>query len=94
LVGQQLNGNQIFSRDEGKPKEQSAVSLRDAAKSVESVESQARMLVGRFLDEDERLTALKSRLRQEILQELLDVVNAFVDPSTYQKIKRQLTKTI
>jgi hypothetical protein len=52
------------------------------------------MLVGRFLDEDERLTALKSRLRQEILQELLDVVNAFVDPSTYQKIKRQLTKTI
>jgi len=80
--------------DEGKPKEQSAVSLRDAAKSVESVESQARMLVGRFLDEDERLTALKSRLRQEILQELLDVVNAFVDPSTYQKIKRQLTKTI
>jgi hypothetical protein len=78
----------------GKPKEQSAVALQDAAKSVESIESQARMLVGRFLDEDERLTALKSRLRQEILQELLDVVNAFVDPSTYQKIKRQLSKTV
>ncbi|MCC8971723.1 hypothetical protein [Bradyrhizobium brasilense] len=67
--------------------------LKDAAKSVESVETQARMLVRRFLDEDDKLTALKARLREEILQGVLDVVNAYVDPATYQKIKRQLTRT-
>ncbi|SCB51564.1 hypothetical protein GA0061099_101929 [Bradyrhizobium yuanmingense] len=64
--------------------------LKDAAKSVET---QARMLVGRFLEEDDKLTALKARLREEILQEVLDVINAYVDPATYQKIKRQLTRT-
>jgi hypothetical protein len=67
--------------------------LEQATKDVESVESQARMLIGRFLDEDQRLSALKQRLRQEIIVELLDIVNAFVDPATYQKIKRQLTKS-
>jgi hypothetical protein len=69
------------------------VVLQDAAKSVETVETQARMLVGRFLGEDDKLTVLKARLREEILQEVLDVVNAFVDPATYQKIRRQLLKT-
>ncbi|WP_316197814.1 ATP-binding protein [Bradyrhizobium sp. SZCCHNS2002] len=79
--------------DDGKPKDQRSVVLQDAAKSVETVETQARMLVGRFLGEDDKLTALKARLREEILQEVLDVVNAFVDPATYQKIRRQLLKT-
>ena len=32
------------------------------------------MLVGRFLEEDDKLTALKARLREEILQEVLDVI--------------------
>jgi hypothetical protein len=77
----------------GDPKEElKARALLEAAKNVEIIESQARMLIGRFLGEDERLTALKQRLRQEIVQELLDVVNVFVDPETYQKIKRQITK--
>jgi len=80
--------------DAGDRQGQRAAVLQEAARSVETVESQARMLVGRFLDEDERLMGLKTRLRQEILQELLDVVNAFVDPGTYQKIKRQLTKSV
>jgi hypothetical protein len=56
------------------------------------VEQKARMLIGRFLGEDERLTALKRRLREEILKELLDVVNSFVEPGTYQKIRRQLAR--
>lgn len=78
---------------EGQPRLQKSVVLQDAARSVETVETQARMLVGRFLGEDDKLTALKARLREEILQEVLDVVNAFVDPGTYQKIRRQLLKT-
>lgn len=80
--------------DAGEPQAQRAAALQDAAKNVETIETQARMLIGRFLDEDERLTALKARLREELLQELLDVVNAFVDPGTYQKIRRQLMKPI
>jgi len=80
--------------DEGQPRsELKATTLQQAAKNVEAVESQARMLIGRFLGEDERIAALKARLRQEIVQELLDIVNAFVDPSTYQKIRRQLIKS-
>ncbi|MGJ4941429.1 ATP-binding protein [Bradyrhizobium sp. HKCCYLS1011] len=79
--------------DEGNPNLQKSVLLKDAAKSVESVETQARMLVGRFLEEDDKLAALKARLREEILQEVLDIVNAYVDPATYQKIKRRLTRT-
>lgn len=62
--------------------------LKDAAKNVESVETQATMLIGRFLDEDERIAALKARLRQEIVQEVLDIVSNYVDPTTYQAIKR------
>ena len=66
--------------------------LQDAAKNVDSVESQAKMLIGRFLDEDERIAGLRARLRQEIIQEVLDIVNAYVDPATYQSIRRHLTK--
>ena len=67
--------------------------LQDASRNVESVESQAKMLIGRFLDEDDRIEALKLRLRQEIVKEVLDIVNAYVDPSTYQAIKRHLAKS-
>ena len=67
--------------------------LQEASKSVESVETQAKMLIGRFLDEDERIAALKARLHQEIVQEVLDIVSAYVDPSTYQAIKRHLAKS-
>ena len=80
--------------DEGQTRtELNATTLQEAAKAVEGVESHARMLIGRFLDEDQRIAALKARLRQKILQELLDIVNAFVDHGTYQKIRRQLLKS-
>ncbi|MBS0418674.1 MAG: ATP-binding protein [Proteobacteria bacterium] len=69
-----------------------ASKLQDAAKNVEGVETQARMLIGRFLEEDERLAALKKRIREELIAELLEIVNAFVDAGTYQRIKRQLVK--
>jgi hypothetical protein len=71
----------------------SETQLHEAAKSVDLVESQAKMLIGRFMDEDERITALKARLRQEIVLEVLDIVSAHVDPSTYQAIKRHLAKS-
>jgi molecular chaperone HtpG len=76
---------------DGNPEAQKSVQLKEAAASVESVENQARMLVGRFLTEEDRLGALRQRLREEVLKEVLDVVNAFVDPATYQKIRRKLT---
>jgi hypothetical protein len=80
--------------EEGSPKGHSQLPLlQEAAKDVESVETAARMLIGRFLGEDERIAGLKARLRQEIIQELLDIVNAFVDPGTYQKIRKQLLKS-
>ena len=80
--------------DQGEAKpELTTTLLQEAARNVESVESQARMLIGRFLEEDERIAALKARLRQEIVQELLDIVNAYVDPGTYQRIRRQLTRS-
>ena len=70
----------------------SEVRLQEAVKSVDSVELQAKMLIGRFLGEDDRIAALKSRLRQEIVQEVLDIVSAYVDPTTYQAIKRHLAR--
>jgi len=75
---------------DGEPRQQVSPALQDAVRNVESVESQARMLVGRYLGEEERLEGLRTRIRQEVLQELLDVVNAFVEPGVYQKIRRQL----
>lgn len=59
--------------------------LQEAARKVESVEIQAKILIGRS-PEDERIAALKARLRQEIVQEVLDIVSAHVDPTTYQAI--------
>ena len=78
--------------DAGEPQEQRLSALQDAARSVESVESQARMLIGRYLKEGERLQGLTARIRQEVLKELLDVVNTYVEPGVYQKIKRHLHK--
>lgn len=75
---------------EGEPHQQRAPALLEAARNVESVESQARMLVGRFLGEEERLAGLRARIRQEVLEEVLDVINAFVEAGVYRKIKRQL----
>ena len=75
---------------DAQPQEQHSSALQDALRSVENVESQARMLVGRFLEEEERLEGLKARIRQEVLEELLDVVNAFVEPGVYQRIRRKL----
>jgi molecular chaperone HtpG len=81
------------SLDTGKSqKELIAEEMREAAKAVDDVESQARMLIGQILTEDVRVDALKRRLRQEIIKEVLDIVNLFVDPSTYQKIKRRLER--
>ena len=77
---------------DGMPQQQVSPALQDAVQSVASVESQARMLVGRYLEEEERLEGLRTRIRQEVLQELLDVVNAFVEPGVYQKIRRKLLK--
>jgi Histidine kinase-, DNA gyrase B-, and HSP90-like ATPase len=66
--------------------------LLEASKNVEIVESQAKMLIGRFLDQDDRIAGLRARLRQEVVQEVLDIVNAYVDPSTYQAIRKHLLR--
>jgi molecular chaperone HtpG len=64
--------------------------LQEAARSMDNVESQARTLVGKFLEDDEKSAALRRRMREEIVKELLDIVNPLVDPGTYQKIRRKL----
>ncbi|MDE0522227.1 MAG: ATP-binding protein [Boseongicola sp.] len=75
---------------EGEPQGQQFSALQEAVQSVESVETKAKMLIGRFLQEEERIEGLRARIRREVLAELLDVVNAFVEPGVYQKIRRKL----
>ena len=79
--------------DMGQQEDRKAVALREAAKDVEAIEDQGKMLMGQVLSEEERLTGLKGRLRQEILHELLDIVNAFVDSTTYHRIKEKLNRS-
>jgi molecular chaperone HtpG len=64
--------------------------LQDAAKDVEAIESQARMLIGRFMEDDEKIASLRARIRSELIEEVLAIVNAHVDPPTYQAIRRSL----
>lgn len=64
--------------------------LEDATRNVESIESQARMLIGRFMDDDEKIASLRARIREEVIEEMLAIVNAYVDPPTYQAIRRRL----
>jgi hypothetical protein len=65
---------------------------QEAARSVESIETQALELMGYLVTDNMGIDALRLRIRQEAIQEILDVVNLFVDAGTYQRIKRQLEK--
>ena len=66
------------------------VALQDATRDVDAIEAQARMLLGRFMDDDEKIASLRARIREEVMTEMLDIVNAYVDPRTYQAIRRRL----
>ena len=82
--------DEVAQEAEAEPSAATADRLRDASKAVESVEQRARMLMGQFTEKDSRVLALRERLRSEILQEVLEVVGAFVDASTYHRIRREL----
>ena len=79
--------------EDGDLESQKSYGLQEASDDIGQVEDQARMLIGRFLDEDERLEGLKARLREQIIREVLDVINAFVDPTAYRKIKEKLVRS-
>jgi hypothetical protein len=68
-----------------------APSLRDAVQTVESVEFQTTALLGRVLGDDGKLEGLRARIRTELLQDLLDIVKNYVDPQTFQRIRRDLS---
>ncbi len=76
--------------EEGESIKQRAASLLEAADDIKTVEEKARLMMGQVLDESELLEGLKARLREQLLKEVLDVINAFVDPDAYQKIKASL----
>jgi hypothetical protein len=76
--------------EEAEPPKSSAPALQEAVRRVDDVEDRARMLIGRFIGEDDKIEALKSRIREEIVQEVLALINPFVDPATYQKIRQRL----
>jgi len=38
------------------------------------------------MDDDEKIASLRARIREELIEEMLAIVNAFVDPSTYQAL--------
>lgn len=66
------------------------MTLQEANHDIESIESKARMLIGRFMDDDEKTVALRARIREELTVQMLEIVNAYVDPATYQAIRRRL----
>lgn len=71
----------------------SLAQLEDATKTVEDVETSARMLLGQVVDDPGgKLDGLKARIRKEALLEALEVVKHYVDSSTYQRISRHLLR--
>ncbi|MGJ7567804.1 ATP-binding protein [Variovorax sp. GB1R11] len=71
----------------------SLAALEDAAKAVEDVETSARMLLGQQLDDNGRLDALKARVREQAIREVLDVVQVYVDAPTFQRIKKHVLRS-
>lgn len=67
--------------------------LENATKVVEEVENAARMLLGQIMDDGGKLDALKARVREQTIQEVLDVVQQFVDVPTFQRIRKALSRT-
>ena len=78
--------------EEGEGTEQRAASLQEIADDIKMVEEKARSMMGQVLDESELLEGLKARLSEQLLKEVLDVINAYVDPDSYQKIKESLVR--
>jgi len=67
--------------------------LESAAKVVEEVENSARMLLGQVMDDGGKLDALKDRVREQTVREVLDVVQLFVDVPTFQRIRKAVYRT-
>ena len=76
--------------EEGEGINQKTTILQEAADDIGGAEEKARLLMGQTLDEQELVEGLKARLREQLIRDVLDVVNAFVDSSSYQKIKDRL----
>ncbi len=76
--------------DHGDTASASKAALQEASRNVDSVEAQAKMLLGRYLDDDEKMAGVRVRIRQELINEVLEVISAYVDPSVYQTIRRRL----
>ena len=76
--------------EEGEGINQKTTILQEAADDIGGAEEKARLLMGQTLGEQELVEGLKSRLREQLIRDVLDVVNAFVDSSSYQKIKDRL----
>ena len=52
-------------------------------------------MIGQLVDDDDKIAALRARLRREFLdEEVLPVVQAHVDPLTYQMTRRELLSLI
>ena len=67
--------------------------LENATKDVEEVETLARMLLGQQLESGGKLDALKARVREQAIQEVLDVVQVYVDSATFQRIKKHVLRS-
>ena len=67
--------------------------LEDATKAVEEVETSARLLLGQLPDDGGRLDALKARVREQAIREVLDVVQVYVDATTFQRIKKHVLRS-
>jgi molecular chaperone HtpG len=67
--------------------------IEDASKSVEEVESAAKMMMGWLPDQDEKLESLKARIREHTIREILDVVQVYVDASAFQRIKKHIQRS-
>ena len=67
--------------------------LRERLGEVEDVEMNARLLVGRFTDEEERLASLRARLREEVVGEVMAILKHLVSLDVAQQVRRELERS-
>lgn len=83
----------VLTEEDGAGSVPSIAVLDDAAKTVEEIEHAARMMMGSLPDQDEKFESLKARVREQAIREVLDVVQVYVDASTFQRIKKHVRRS-
>lgn len=79
--------------EEAAAAEQVANALRERLDEVEGVETNARLLVGRFTDDEDRLASLRARLREEVVGEVMAILKHLVSIEVVEQVRHELERT-